>query len=111
MDPSQRNRSLRCNYHRDHRHETDRCRSLNFLVEKFIKAGYLRRYVKEGGHKEESGQATNRITTKATISKKSRPTINYILGGPSDDQYQSKSQQKKLLRAAIIKAKINVIHT
>ena len=30
-DPSQRNKSLRCDYHRDHRHETDKCRSLMFL--------------------------------------------------------------------------------
>ena len=29
----------------------------------------------------------------------------------SNDQYQSKSQQKKLLRVAIIKAKVNAIHT
>ena len=53
MDPSQRNRSLRCGYHRDHGHETDKCRSLKFLVEKLIKAGHLRRYVKEVDHREE----------------------------------------------------------
>ena len=29
----------------------------------------------------------------------------------SDDQYQSKHQQRKLLRAATIKVKVNVIHT
>ena len=39
-----------------------------------------------------------------------RPTINYILGGPFDNQYQSKFQQNKLLRAAIGKARVNVIH-
>ena len=37
--------------------------------------------------------------------------MNYILGGLSDDQYQSKRQQKKLLRAATIKARVNAIHT
>ena len=41
----------------------------------------------------------------------SRPAINYILGGPTDDQYQSKRQQKRLIRAATIKARVNVIHT
>ena len=40
-----------------------------------------------------------------------RLLINYILGGSSDDQYQSKRQQKKLLRAATVKARINAIHT
>ena len=33
-DPAQRNQSLRCDYHRDHGHETNRCRSLKFLVER-----------------------------------------------------------------------------
>ena len=61
-DHSQRNKSLQCGYHRDHGHKTDRCRSLKFLVEKLIKAGHLRRYVKEVDHREESGQATDRIT-------------------------------------------------
>ena len=32
------------------------------------------------------------------------------MSGPSDDQYQSKRQQKKLLRATLIKAKVNAIH-
>ena len=32
------------------------------------------------------------------------------MGGPSDDQYQSKGQQKKLLRVATVKVKVNVIH-
>ena len=59
-------------------------------MEKLIKVGHLRRYVKEGDHEEESGQAVDRITVEAAIPTKSRPAINYILGGPSDDQYQSK---------------------
>ena len=42
--PDQRNRSLRCDYHRDHGHETNHCQSLKFLVEKLIRAGHLRRY-------------------------------------------------------------------
>ena len=54
-DPAQRNKSLRCDYHRDHGHETNRCRSLKFLVEKLIKAGHLRRYLKEEDQGEESG--------------------------------------------------------
>ena len=91
-DPSLRNKSLRCDYHRDHGHETDRCRSLKFLVEKLIKVRHLSRYVKEGDHGEESGQAMDRITTGATIPIESRPAINYILGGPSNDQYKSKPQ-------------------
>ena len=32
------------------------------------------------------------------------------MGGPSDDQYQSKLQQKNILRVATVKARINAIH-
>ena len=47
--------TLWCGYHRDHGHETEKCRSLKFLEEKLIKAGHLRRYVKEVYHRKESG--------------------------------------------------------
>ena len=46
------------------------------------------------------------ITADVVAPSESRPTINYILGGPSEDQYQLKCQQKKLLREATIKATI-----
>ena len=59
----------------------------------------------------ESGQPTGRITASSTTPLESKPTINYILCGPVDDQYQSKRQQKKLVRASTIRAKVNVVHT
>ena len=86
------------------------CQSLKFLVEKLIKARHLRRYVKEPDHGLESRQAANRITAGVLTLIESRPSINYLFGGPSDDQYQSKHQRKKLLRAAIGKARVNSIH-
>ena len=52
----------------------------------------------------------DRITDGVAVRPESRPAINYILGGTYEDQYQSKSQQKKLLRAAIVKAKVNAIY-
>ena len=79
-------------------------------MERLIKAGHLRRYVREVDRGEESGPPTNIITTGATVPPESISAINYILGGPSDDQYQSKHQQKKLLRTATVKARVNVIH-
>ena len=54
----------------------------------------------------ESEQAT--ATTIAFLE--SGLAINYILGGLFDNQYQSKRQQKKLLRATIIKARVNAVH-
>ena len=52
----------------------------------------------------------DRITVDGTAPFESRSAINYILGGTFDDQYQSKRQQKKLLRAATIKAWVNAIY-
>ena len=80
-------------------------------MEKLIKDGHLRRYVKEVDHKEESRQVADRVTARATIQLESRPTINYILGGPFDYQYQSKRQQKRLLRGTTVKFRVNAIHT
>ena len=81
------------------------------MVEKLIKAGHLRRYIKEDDHIEESGQVVDIVKAGTTILSESRPTINYILGGSSDDRYQSKRQQKRHLRAATVKARVNSIHT
>ena len=79
------------------------------MVEKFIKVGHLRRYVKEPDYGMESGQATDKITASVTTPTEPIPVINYILGSLYDDQYRSKHQQNKLLRAATVKDKVNVI--
>ena len=96
-DPVQRNQSLRCDYHKDYGHETNRCRSLEFLVERLIRTGHLRRYVREMARGAEAAPAVERITASVELSPEPRPTINYILGGPIDDQYQSKHQKRRLL--------------
>ena len=51
-----------------------------------------------------------RIAAGAELPPKSRPTINYILGSLTDDQYQSKRQKKRLLCAATVRARVNTIH-
>ena len=89
---------MRCAYHRDHRQETNRCRSLKFMVERLIKAGHLRRYAREVDRGAESGPPAERITVDEIVPSEFRPAINYILGGPSNDQYQLKRQYKKLLK-------------
>ena len=101
---------MQCDYHRDHGHETNRCQSLKFFLERLIKARHLKRYVREVHRGLKFVPPADRITAGAAVPSKSKPTINYILGGLIDDQYQSKHQQKKILRAATIKAWVNVIH-
>ena len=109
-DPAQRNQSLRCDYHRDHGHETNRCQSLKFLVERLIRAGHLRKYVLETVNGVEATLAVERIMASVELLPEPRPTINYILGGPVDDQYQSKRQKRRLLRVATARALVNTIH-
>ena len=109
-DTAHHNQSLRCDYHRDHEHETNRCRSLKFMVEKLIRADHLKRYIWETIRRAEVASTVERIAASAELQPESRPTVNYILGGPTGDQYQSKRQKKSLLLAATVQARVNTIH-
>ena len=81
------------------------------MIEKLIKVGNLRRHIRKADREEEPAPAAGRITIGKVSPPESRPTINYILGGLLNDKYQSKRQQKKLMRATTIKAQVNVVHT
>ena len=83
---------------------------MKFLVERLIKAGHLRRYVWEPVRGAEATPAVERIAASAMLPLEPWPIINYILGGPVDDQYQSKRQKRTLLRAATARARVNTIH-
>ena len=80
------------------------------MVEKLIRAGHLRRYVRETVRRAKVAPTVERISTNAELPPEPWLTINYILGGPTDDQYQSKRQKKRLLRAATVCARVNTIH-
>ena len=86
-NPDQRNRSLRCDYHRDHDHEANQCQGLKFMIERLIRAGHLRRFIREPTHTAETAPASSKAVVAAEHSSEPRPTINFILGGPVDDQY------------------------
>ena len=109
--PDQCNWSLRCDYHRDHDHETNQCQGLKFMIERLFRAGHLRRFIWEPTRTVEIAPASNRAVVVAEHSSEPRPTINFILGGPLDDRYQSKRQRLKMLHAASIRARINTINT
>ena len=109
--PDQRNRSLRCDYHRDHDHETNHFHSLKFLVEKLIRAGHLRIYIRELTYGTEMAPSANRAIVGAEHPSEPRPTTNFILRGPVDDQYHSKQQRRRMLHAASAKARINIVST
>ena len=107
--PDQRNRSLRCDYHRDHGHETNNCQSLKFLIEKLIRAGHLRRYLRGPTIGAPAIPATDRAVAEIEHASEPRPTINFILGGSADSQYQSKKKRRRTLRTASVRARINAI--
>ena len=81
-----------------------------FLVKKLIKAGHLRRYLEEVDQGVESRHPIGRIAGSPVAPPEPKPAINYILGSQADDQYQSKCQQKKLVKVAMVKARVNVVH-
>ena len=109
VGPDQRNRSLQCDYHRDHGHETNNCQSLKFPVEKLIRAGHLRRYLRGPTSGAPAIPATDRVVEKIEHAPEPRPTINFILGGPADSQYKTKKQRRRTLRTTSIRARINAI--
>ena len=109
--PDQHNRSLRCDYHRDHDHETNQCQSLKFLVEKLIWAGHLKRFIWEPSYGTETTPAADRSIVATEHPSKPRRTIEYVLGGLIDDQYQSKKQRLKMLCEATVRARVNTIRT
>ncbi|RVX12434.1 hypothetical protein CK203_011822 [Vitis vinifera] len=106
-DPSTRDRSRRCAFHKDHGHTTETCRAFQYLVERLIKAGHLKQYLRSDN---EEGTHPN-ITTRAPRAQPQPPkaVINYINGGPSDEEYDSRRKRQKLLRAASIRERINSI--
>ena len=81
------------------------------MVERLIRAGHLRRFIRELTRTAETAPASNRAVVAVEHSSEPRPTINFIQGGPVDDQYQSKRQRRKMLRAASIRVRINTINT
>ena len=109
VGPDQRSRSLRCDYHRDHGHETNNYQSLKFLVEKLIRVGHLRRYLRRPTSGAPAIPAIDRAVAEVEHAPEPRPTINFILGGPADSQFQSKKQRRKLLWTASVRDRINAI--
>ena len=80
-------------------------------MEKLIRAGHLRIYIREPARPAETAPVAERIAASSELPSEPQPTINYILGGPADGQYQSKQQRKKLLQAATVRARVNTIST
>ena len=79
-------------------------------MERLIKVGHLRRYVREIASGAEAAPTVERIAASAELPPEPWPTINYVLGDSVDDQYQSQRQKRRMLRAATTWARVNTIH-
>ena len=91
----QRNRSLRCDYHRDHGHETNHCQSLKFLVERLIRVGHLRRYLREQTRRAIAAPIADIAISDVEHASGARPTINFILGDrPTTNTILRNSEEK-----------------
>ena len=80
------------------------------MVEKLIRAGHLRRYLRGPTSGAPTIPATNRAVAEIEHAPEPRPTINFILGGLVDRQYQSKKQRRRTLQTASVRARINAIN-
>ncbi|XP_034674344.1 uncharacterized protein LOC117905555 [Vitis riparia] len=106
-DPSRRDHSKKCVFHKEHSHTTKACRSLQYLVEKLIKAGHLKQYLRsDTGGRDASRNHNSGAPTTSTAPK---AIINYINGGPSDEEHDSKRKRQRLLREALVREHINSI--
>ncbi|KAL6333495.1 hypothetical protein AAG906_028680 [Vitis piasezkii] len=104
MDPAKRDRIKKCVYHKEHGHTTEQCRSLHYLVERLIRVGHLRQYVCLEG--KNWGASQEPATTTPTTSEAPRAMINYIHGGPIDEEYNSKRKRQRLFQVASVRERL-----
>ena len=45
-DPAKRDRNRKCAYHKEHGHTAEQCKSPHYLVERLIRVGHLKKYVR-----------------------------------------------------------------
>ena len=79
------------------------------MVEKLIRVSHLRQYLREPTCGTTAAPAADRAAVDIEHASEPRPTINFILGEPADNQYQTKKQRRRMLRAASVRATVNTI--
>ncbi|KAL6330563.1 hypothetical protein AAG906_040494 [Vitis piasezkii] len=106
-DPTKRDWSRKCAYHKEHDHTTKQCKSLHYLVEKLIRVGHLKQYICSKWRRARTNQDPDAQTLTASTTP--RAMINYIHGEPVNEEYNSKQKRQRLLRATSIREQINSI--
>ncbi|RVW16984.1 hypothetical protein CK203_070652 [Vitis vinifera] len=69
-DPSKRDHSKKCVYHKKHGHTTETCRSLHYLVEKLIRVGHLKQYLRSDARSSDASRNHNSGTPRFQLPPK-----------------------------------------
>ncbi|KAL6318399.1 hypothetical protein AAG906_041160 [Vitis piasezkii] len=104
-DPSKRDHSKKCAYHKEHGHTTETCRSLHYLVEKLMRVGHLKQYL----YSMLELETFPKSQLRSLQDPNPKAVINYIHGGPLDEEYDSKRKRQRLLRATSVRERVNSI--
>lgn len=107
MDSAKKDHIKKCVYHKEHGHTMEQCRSVHYLVERLIRVGHLRQYVRLEG--KNWGASQGPATTTPATSEAPRVMINYIHGGPIDKEYNSKRKRQRLFQVAFVPKHISSI--
>ena len=76
-----------------------------------IRAGHLRRYIREPTRGAAVAPTADKVVVGTEHASGPRLAINFILGGLTYSQYQSKKQRRKILWPASVRAKVNTVST
>ena len=95
-DPTKRDNTKYCEFHRDHGHRTDDCIQLRKEIEYLIRRGYLRRFVASEGQDQAQPPPPPRQTT--TQHQQPLGEIHVISGGFAGGG-ESSSTKKAYLRS------------
>ncbi|RVW14647.1 hypothetical protein CK203_085437 [Vitis vinifera] len=77
-----------------------------FFGQKLIKAGHLKQYLRSDAGGRDVPQNRNSGAPRAQPPQGRYKLIN---GGPSDEEYDSRRKRQRLLRAALVRERINSI--
>ncbi|RVW52933.1 hypothetical protein CK203_072727 [Vitis vinifera] len=105
-DPTKRDHSKRCVFHKEHGHTTEECRCL-ITWSKAHKGGNLKQYIRSEAGGRDASQNHNSGAPRASAAPKA--VINYINGGPSNEEYDSNEKRQKLLRGASVRERVKSI--
>ena len=95
-DPTKRDNTTYCEFHRDHEHRTDDCIQLRKEIEYLIRRGYLRRFVASEG--QDQAQQPPPLRQATTQHQQPLGGIHVISGGFSGGG-ESSSARKAYLRS------------